>query len=77
VLGSGRPVLIIPNEQRDVGESVLVAGAREAAARGFDALPLLQKAREVKVIWVDPQTEDELVHDARAADICTALARLA
>jgi nucleotide-binding universal stress UspA family protein len=79
VLGSGRPVLIIPNEgqQRDVGGSVLVAwnARREAARAVFDALPLLQKAREVKVIWVNPQSEGELAQDIPAADICTALAR--
>jgi nucleotide-binding universal stress UspA family protein len=79
VLGSGRPVLIVPNEgpQRDVGERVLVAwnARREAARAVFDALPLLQRAKEVKVIWVNPQSEGELARDVPAADICTALAR--
>jgi nucleotide-binding universal stress UspA family protein len=79
VLGSGRPVLIIPNEgpKRDVGESVLVAwnARREAARAVFDALPLLQRAKEVKVIWVNPQSEGELAQDIPAVDICTALAR--
>jgi nucleotide-binding universal stress UspA family protein len=41
----------------------------------FDALPLLQRAKEVRVIWVNPQSEGELVQDIPAADICTALAR--
>jgi nucleotide-binding universal stress UspA family protein len=79
VLGSGRPVLIIPNEgpQRDVGDRVLVAwnAHREVARAVFDALPLLQRAKEVRVIWVNPQSEGELVQDIPAADICTALAR--
>ena len=79
VLGSGRPVLIIPNEgaQRDVRESVLVAwnARREAARAVFDALPLLQRAKEVRVMWVNPESEDELAQDIPAADICSALAR--
>jgi nucleotide-binding universal stress UspA family protein len=79
VLGSGRPVLIIPNErpQRDVGESVLVAwnARREAARAVFDALPLLQRAKEVRVIRVNPQSESEFAQNIPAADICTALAR--
>jgi nucleotide-binding universal stress UspA family protein len=79
VLGSGRPVLITPNEgpHRDVGERVLVAwnARREAARAVFDALPLLQRAKEVRVIWVNPESEGELAQDIPAADICTALAR--
>lgn len=79
VLGSGRPVLIIPNEgpQRDVGERVLVAwnARREATRAVFDALPLLQRAKEVRVIWVNPQSEGELAQDIPATDICIALAR--
>ena len=79
VVGSGRPVLIVPNEGPQVGlaKKVLVAwnGRREAARAVFDALPLLQRAKEVKVIWVNPQSESELAQDLPAADICTALAR--
>jgi len=81
VLGSGRPVLIIPNEgpQQDFAERVLIAwnGGREAARAAFDALPLLQRAREVKMVWVNPQARDELAQNlpASAADICAALAR--
>jgi nucleotide-binding universal stress UspA family protein len=56
---------------------VLVAwnARREAARAVFDALPLLQRAKEVKVVWVNPQSEGELARDVPAADICTALAR--
>jgi nucleotide-binding universal stress UspA family protein len=79
VIGSGRPVLIIPNEgpQQELGKKVLVAwnGRREAARAVFDALPLLQRAEEVKVMWVNPQSESEVAQDVPAADICAALAR--
>ena len=76
---SGRPVLIVPNEglHRDFGKRVLVAwnARREAARAVFDALPLLQQAQEVKVIWVNPQDEGGSAVDVPAGDICAALAR--
>ena len=76
---SGRPVLIVPNTglHERVGERVLVAwnARREAARAVYDALPILQRAKEVKVIWVNPQSEREFAQDVPAADICTALHR--
>lgn len=79
VLESGRPVLIVPNGglRAAVGEKVLVAwnARREAARAAFDAVPILQRAKEVKVVWVNPQDESEPAADVPAADICTALAR--
>jgi nucleotide-binding universal stress UspA family protein len=76
---SGRPVLIVPNAgvHRRIGERVLVAwnARREAARAAFDALPILRRAREVKVVWVNPQSERERTQDIPAGDICTALAR--
>jgi nucleotide-binding universal stress UspA family protein len=35
----------------------------------------LRRAREVKVVWVNPQRESDVAGDVPAADICTALAR--
>jgi len=79
VMESGRPVLIIPNAggHERVGERVLVAwnGRREAARAVFDALPLLRRAMEVKVVFVNPQAERERAADIPAVDICAALAR--
>jgi nucleotide-binding universal stress UspA family protein len=76
---AGRPVLIIPGSgmQGTLGRKVLVAwnGRREAARAAFDAIPILQQAKEVKVVWVNPQYESEVAQDIPAADICTALAR--
>jgi nucleotide-binding universal stress UspA family protein len=76
---SGRPVLIVPNAgvHEQVGETVLVAwnGRREAARAVFDALPILQRAKSVKVVWVNPQSERETAQDVPAADVCAALAR--
>jgi nucleotide-binding universal stress UspA family protein len=60
-----------------VGERVLVAwnAAREAARAAYDALPILQRAREVRVVRVNPQSEREPAQDLPASDICAALAR--
>ncbi len=61
----------------DFGKKVLVAwnARREAARAVFDALPLLQQADEVKVVWVNPQAEGAAPVDVPAGDICAALAR--
>ena len=79
VLGSGRPVLIVPKEApvREVGGRILVGwnARREAARAAFDALPLLKRADWVKVVWINPQFEGGLARDVPAADVCTALAR--
>jgi nucleotide-binding universal stress UspA family protein len=79
VLGSGRPVLIVPKSgaPREVGRRILVGwnARREAARAVFDALPLLKAADWVKVVWVNPQFEGGLTGDVPAADVCTALAR--
>ena len=76
---SGRPVLIIPNTgvHDRIGENVLIAwnARREAVRAVFDALPILQGAKKVKVIWVNPQSERARAVDIPAADICVALAR--
>jgi nucleotide-binding universal stress UspA family protein len=77
---SGRPVLIVPRaaEAPDrMGEKVLVAwnGRREATRAVYDALPILKSAKEVKVIWINPQLENEVALDIPAADICASLAR--
>ena len=75
----GRPVLIVPNEgvHSGIGSRVVVAwnGRREATRAAFDALPLLQQAKEVKVLWIDPRSESEDAGAFAAADLCAALAR--
>ena len=76
---SGRPVMIVPNTgtHERGGDKVLVAwnARREAARAVFDALPILQRAKEVKVVWVNPDSERERAQDIPAGDICAALAR--
>lgn len=76
---SGRPVLIVPRTgpQRDLGQNVLVAwnGRREAARAVFDALPILQQAKSVRIIWVNPQSDQEAAQDLAAQDLRAALER--
>jgi nucleotide-binding universal stress UspA family protein len=58
MLGSGRPVLIVPYAGRfdTVGRNVLVAwsGTREGARAVADALPLMQAAEAVTVVSIGP-----------------------
>jgi nucleotide-binding universal stress UspA family protein len=76
---SGRPLLLIPN----AGKSNLLIkratiawnGRREAARAVFDALPLLKRASEVNVIWVDPDGDRDNAGDLPAAEICNTLSR--
>lgn len=76
---SGRPVLIVPRSgvHEGVGKKVVVAwnSRREAARAVFDALPILQRAEEVKVVWINPQSEHELAQDLPGLDICETLSR--
>jgi nucleotide-binding universal stress UspA family protein len=78
-VAAGRPVLIVPNEgvHSGIGSRVVVAwnGRREATRAAFDALPLLEQARDVRVLWIDPRSEDEDAGAFAATDLCTALAR--
>jgi nucleotide-binding universal stress UspA family protein len=77
-VGSGRPVLLIPNasQQTHVGTRVLVAwnGSREAARAVFDALPILKHAEAAQVVWIDPQIDGE-PERTLGQDICQALLR--
>lgn len=76
---SGRPVLIIPNEgahDRPCDRVLVAWNARRESTRAiFDALPLLKAAKDVRVVWVNPQLERENAHDLPTAEICAALAR--
>ncbi len=58
-LASGRPVLVVPYVGRyeTIGSHVLVAWnrTRESVRAVHDALPILQKARRVTVLSIDPE----------------------
>lgn len=75
----GRPVLVVPHSGRfaTFGKRVTVAwnGRREAARAVFDALPLLQAADTVRILWVNPQNEWHASGDLPTAEIAASLAR--
>ena len=75
VMGSGRPVLIVPyaGSFANVGGRVLVAwnGSAQAARAVNDALPFLQSAERVVVVTVNSARGDRI----EAADIARHLAR--
>jgi len=77
VMGSGRPALIVPRHGRFpiVGERVVVAwnGTREATRAVHDALPLLERARSVTIMEVNPKTGG--TPRIAGMDIATHLAR--
>jgi nucleotide-binding universal stress UspA family protein len=62
-LAVGRPLLMVPRYGTfpTVGEHVLVAwnGSREATRAVHDALPLLQRAKVVTVLSIDPEDTGE------------------
>lgn len=76
-LQSGRPVLLVPHAGRfaNIGRRVTIAynGKRESARAAFDALPLLQRAETVRIVWIDPSHGDD--GDVPTADLAAALAR--
>lgn len=80
ILSVGRPVLVIPygGDFPVIGARVLVAwdASRLATRAVNDALPLLQKAREVIVMAINPKSGEDAPHgEIPSADICLHLAR--
>lgn len=79
VLEVGRPVLVVPYAGNfdSVGERVVVAwnASREATRAVHDALPLLQRAKRVHVIAVNPGSGMAGHGDIPGADICLHLSR--
>ena len=78
VLGSGRPVLIVPyaGEFKTLGKRVMLAwrGGPESTRALHDSLPLLHSADSIRVISILGRGGDE-AHSAHNADICEHLRR--
>lgn len=79
LMSSGRPVLVIPfaGDFRVIGEHVLIAwnASREAARAVNDALPLLEQARKVTILAINPKQGIAGHGDVPAVDIALHLAR--
>ena len=78
VLGSGRPVLVVPyaGEFKNIGKRVMLAwrGGPESSRALHDSMPLLRKADLVQVMTIKGQGGDE-AYEAHDADICQHMAR--
>lgn len=79
VLSSGRPVLVIPyiGAGESLGERVIVAwdAGREAARAVNDSLPILERAKEVAVVAVNPRGTADGHGEEPGADIALHLTR--
>jgi nucleotide-binding universal stress UspA family protein len=79
VFGAAAPVLVIPNGAacRELGGHVLVAwdGSREAARAVRDAMPLLQAARHVSLLAVDPLRQGHMQQGAQTSGLVDYLAQ--
>ncbi len=75
LVGSGRPVLIVPaaGARKPIGHTVIVAwnASRESARAVSDAMPILEKARTVEIFTAG----DQNIGDLPGADIAAHLAR--
>ncbi len=72
-LGAGRPVLVVPyaGAYPSVGKRVLVAwnAKREAVRAMNDALPILEKAKKVTVLSIDPGPDGAEAANAAALQL--------
>ena len=79
LLGSGRPLLMVPyaGDFDSIGENVLVAwnASREATRAVFEAVPILQAAKQVQILAADTDGTPEAGDPLPGTDIATALAR--
>lgn len=79
IMESGRPVLVVPNDgPADPNpKRVTVAwnGKRESTRAAFDALPIIEKAGNAGVVWVDPKTGSAATGDLPCAELAVTFAR--
>ncbi len=79
VLGTGRPVLVVPYAGKfaHVGRRVLLLWneSREAARAASDAMPLLQAAQQVEVIAFDSKRGSQDAFESGLGDVGDYLAR--
>lgn len=79
VMESGRPVLVVAGNAsaQAMPRRAVVAwnDRREATRAAFDALPLLQKAEAVDIVWIDSGKERQDEGDSAGVELSAALAR--
>ncbi|MGL1921089.1 MAG: universal stress protein [Hyphomicrobiales bacterium] len=78
VLGSGRPVILVPRGKvyEDIGDNVSVGWnlTSEAARAAFDVIPLLAQAANVRFVWVDAHLSPQESGNLPGAEIAEAFA---
>ena len=79
VMEAGRPVMLLPHQGSfyTIGENIIVGwnATREASRAIFDAMPLLEKSKETRLIWVDPHKQKDQAGDIPGAEMAASLAR--
>jgi nucleotide-binding universal stress UspA family protein len=78
VMKLGRPVLIVPPDVNRISLARVVVGwkeTREARRAIVDALPLLQKAKEVVVVEIIESDDERSAANRRVADVAAWLGR--
>lgn len=79
VLGAGRPVLVVPPANgHDFKADKIAIGwnaSRESCRAAFDSLPLLEKASDVVLAWVNPEKTFGKSGKLPGAGLAAALAR--
>jgi len=79
ILGTGRPVLVVPQVGKfeKISERVTVAwdGTRASARAAFDALPLLKRAKQVSVVTVREDHPRKTMNAYGSEEMALVLAR--
>ena len=79
VMESGRPVLLVPcrGTFNTIGTNVIVGwnATREASRAIFDAMPILERSKSTRLIWVDPEADGAKSGNLPGAEMAVTLAR--
>jgi nucleotide-binding universal stress UspA family protein len=79
IMGVGAPVLILPrNAEARLNVDQIICGyngSREGSRAIRDALPLLKKANDVRLVWVDPTAVPDLSGPLPGAEMAGSLGR--
>lgn len=79
LMGAGRPVLVIPPTTNKTFKANKIAigwnASREASRAAFDSLPLLVKASDVILAWINPEKKPDKAGMLPGAQLASALAR--
>lgn len=79
IMESGRPVLVVPNQgdPQPTPSHVTIAwnGRKESTRAAFDALPIIEKAGQADIVWIDPRTGSQAAGDLPCAELAVTIAR--